>query len=360
MKSKSATLEDVARHAGVSYQTVSRVLNKSANVSAATRFKVEQAIEALRYVPNRLAQQLVGKHITTIGLVTTSLALHAPSQVAAAVKRSAGDAGYQVLISMIDENVSQTLQGAINELKSQLVDKVIINVPMETVDAERIAADNGDIICLFLDVDPYSSVFNVSFNPADGTRASVKYLYEQGHRKIALLAGPQRSVSAKLRLKSWQEALERYHLQPVSLVYGNWDAQSGYAGVLQMMRETPDFTAVLVGNDQMALGVLSALHQNGVAVPEEKSVIGYDDAYESAFFHPSLSTVSLDLDLQGKEAVERLIKANQQEQSRFSSILPARLVVRHSSGAPGQQQQDLRQIADEMRQLASRLQQMQP
>ena len=82
------------------------------------------------------------------------------------------------------------------------MDKVIINVPLETEQAQKIAADNDDIVCLFLDVDPYSSVFNVSFNPADGTRASVKYLYEMGHREIALLAGPDSSVSAKLRLKA--------------------------------------------------------------------------------------------------------------------------------------------------------------
>ncbi len=94
-----------------------------------------------------------------------------------------------VLISMIDESVNQSIEDSINELKSQRVDKVIINVPLETEQAQKIAADNDDIVCLFLDVDPYSSVFNVSFNPADGTRASVKYLYEMGHREIALLAG---------------------------------------------------------------------------------------------------------------------------------------------------------------------------
>ena len=152
MKSKSATLEDVARHAGVSYQTVSRVLNKSANVSEATRRKVEKSIEALRYVPNRLAQQLVGKESQTVGLVTISLAWHAPSQVAAAVKRYANLEGYQVLISMIDESVNQSIQDSINELKSQRVDKVIINVPLETEQAQKIAADNDDIVCLFLDV----------------------------------------------------------------------------------------------------------------------------------------------------------------------------------------------------------------
>ena len=333
MKSKSATLEDVARHAGVSYQTVSRVLNKSANVSEATRRKVEKSIEALRYVPNRLAQQLVGKESQTVGLVTISLAWHAPSQVAAAVKRYANLEGYQVLISMIDESVNQSIQDSINELKSQRVDKVIINVPLETEQAQKIAADNDDIVCLFLDVDPYSSVFNVSFNPADGTRASVKYLYEMGHREIALLAGPDSSVSAKLRLKSWLETLDGYGLKPVTVLHGNWDAQSGYAGALQ---------------------VLSAFHQHQVAVPGEKSVIGYDDTYESSFFYPALSTVSLDLDLQGKEAVRRIL-ASTSGAPHTSSILPARLVIRHSSGARIEQGKDLQAIAEQLRAIAHRL-----
>ncbi|PWW08213.1 LacI family DNA-binding transcriptional regulator [Mangrovibacter plantisponsor] len=355
MKSKSATLEDVARYAGVSYQTVSRVLNKSANVSETTRRKVEEAIEALRYVPNRLAQQLVGKQSNTIGLVTTSLALHAPSQVAAAVKRYANQDGYQVLISMIDENVEQSIQSAINELKSQWVDKVIINVPLESENAETIAIENDDIICLFLDVDPFSSVFNVSFNPADGTRASVKYLYEQGHREIAVLAGPAHSVSARLRLKSWCETLDGYGLKPVTVLHGDWDARSGYAGALQMLRETPSFSAVLVGNDQMALGVLSAFHQHQLSIPGQKSVIGYDDTWESSFFYPALTTVSLDLDLQGKEAVRRLLNAGQKEDGRSSSVLPAKLVVRNSTGPKQDDTRDLQQIADTLRQLAQQL-----
>lgn len=276
------------------------VLNKSANVSEATRHKVEKSIELLRYVPNRPAQQLVGKQTQTVGLVTISLALHAPSQVAAAVKRYANVEGYQVLISMIDENVNHSIQDSINELKSQLVSKVIINVPLEAEQAQKIATDNDDIVCLFLDVDPYSSVFNVSFNPADGTRASVKYLYELGHREIALLAGPASSVSAQLRLKSWIETLKGYGLEPASVIRGNWDAQSGYAGALQMLRETPQFSAVLVANDQMALGVLSAFHQHQISIPGEKSVIGYDDTYESSFFYPALTTVSLDWICRGK------------------------------------------------------------
>ncbi len=111
----------------------------------------------------------------------------------------------------------------------------------------------------------------------------------------------------------------------MTVLHGNWDAQSGYAGALQMLRETPNFSAVLVGNDQMALGVLSAFHQHQVAVPGEKSVIGYDDTYESSFFYPALSTVSLDLDLQG----ERGGAADPRQHQRGASYLI------HSAGAPG-------------------------
>ena len=353
MKSKSSTLEDVARYAGVSYQTVSRVLNKSANVSEATRLKVEQAIDVLRYVPNRLAQQLVGKQSFTLGLVTTSLALHAPSQIAASVKKYAHQAGYQVLISMIDEDVNQSIQDSINELKSQRVDRVIINIPLESAEAEHIYENNRDILCLFLDVDPGSPVFNVCFNPADGSRASVEYLLELGHRDFALLAGPEESVSSRLRLQSWQDMLREKGLAPVTVIHGDWSAKSGYYNALHILRETPQFTAMLVGNDQMALGVISALHQHNVAIPEQVSIIGYDDTYDSAFFHPALTTVSLDLDLQSKEAVERLLATKNDVTE--STLLPAKLVVRNSTRAPGEQDKDLNQIADQLDKLASRL-----
>lgn len=353
MKSKSSTLEDVARYAGVSYQTVSRVLNKSANVSETTRLKVEQAIDVLRYVPNRLAQQLVGKQSFTLGLVTTSLALHAPSQIAASVKKYAHQAGYQVLISMIDEDVNQSIQDSINELKSQRVDRVIINIPLESAEAEHIYENNRDILCLFLDVDPGSPVFNVCFNPADGSRASVEYLLELGHRDFALLAGPEESVSSRLRLQSWQDTLREKGLAPVTVIHGDWSAKSGYYNALHILRETPQFTAMLVGNDQMALGVISALHQHNVAIPEQVSIIGYDDTYDSAFFHPALTTVSLDLDLQSKEAVERLLATKNDVTE--STLLPAKLVVRNSTRAPGEQDKDLNQIADQLDKLASRL-----
>ena len=156
-------------------------------------------------------------------------------------------------------------------------------------------------------------------------------------------------------MKSWIDTLNSYGLKPVTVFHGTWDAQSGYAGALQMLRETPNFTAVLVGNDQMALGVLSAFHQHQVAIPGEKSVVGYDGTYESSFFHPALTTVSLDLDLQGKEAVRRLLDSGHGDSARSSSVLPAKLIVRHSTGAVQEQGINLQDIAQQLQEIAHKL-----
>ena len=356
MKTKAATLADVARHANVSYQTVSRVLNNSANVSAKTRQKIEQATAELKYVPNRVAQQLVGKESKTVGLVTTSLALHAPSQIAAAVKKYAGEQGYQVLISMIDDVDIKGIQAAVNDLKAQRVTKIIINAPLETALAETLVAENSDVLCLFLDVDPYSPVFNVTFNPAEGARASVKYLYDLGHRQFCLISGPENSVPARLRLNTWRDTLASLQLTPLAIHYGSWDAQSGYLATLQMLRETPQATALLIANDQMALGALSALHQQKRKIPQDISVIGYDDTYESAFFEPSLTTVAIDFDLQGKIAVQQILQPDDaQAMLRSSTILPSRLVVRNSAGPLHSPQADLMNIAEHLRTLADEL-----
>ncbi len=356
MKPKNATLDDVARHAGVSYQTVSRVLNRSRNVAPATRLKVEQSISALNYVPNRMAQQLAGKSSATLGLVTTSLGFHAPSQIAAAIKIHAQQAGYNVLIAMVNEDLPDGLQAAVNELQAQRVDGIIINLPLDGPQAEALSTNNGDMACLFLDVPPDAGVFHVMFNPDDGTRESVDHLFLQGHRQFALLSGPMASVSARLRLQSWQRALQERGLTAAVIGQGDWTAQSGYLRTLEMRHQCAHFTAMLVGNDQMSLGVISALQQQNVAVPAQVSVIGYDDTRDSAFFLPALTTVSQDFNQLGQEAVTRLVSmlGNPAQPHSASVMLPTHLVVRHSTAAPIKGA-DLHHIADSLQQIVTAL-----
>ncbi len=182
MPRRTATLEDVARAAGVSQQTVSRVLNRPEVVSARTREQVIRAMQALHYVPNRSAQLLAGKAAPSIGLITASLTLHAPSQIAAAIKSHASLHQLEVAIAMPAQADFVALQARLDELRAQHIRGVIVSLPLESATAERLVQDNPDMACLFLDVSPEADVCCVRFDHRDGCGACVRHLWELGQR----------------------------------------------------------------------------------------------------------------------------------------------------------------------------------
>ena len=307
MRPKSVTLDDVARQAGVSYQTVSRVLNQAPHVSPKTRSKVVQAMADLNYVPNRVAQQLAGKHSLTLGLATTDLALHAPSQIAAAIKSKARELGYAVVIAMVDDQTEPACQQAINELLAQRVDGILVNIPLKPKGSEIIAQQCADTPVLFLDVDPQSTAFSVLFDAKVGAIQGAGHLITLGHQQIAFICGPKSAISAQLRYQGWLQALNDASLTPQAVYYGEWNARSGYQATQRLIASNIPFSAILVANDQMALGVLRALHEHNINVPAQVSVIGYDDTADSAYFQPPLTTIRQDFKQLGEESVSRLI-----------------------------------------------------
>ena len=311
MKAKPVTLNDVAAYAGVSYQTVSRVLNQAPHVSDRTREKVEQAMAALHYIPNRVAQQLARRSATTIGLATIDLSLHAPSQIAAAIKITASELGFNVVISMLRSVDGNDVQRAVNELLAQRVDGVIINVPLEQEAAEQIHRLCAATPALFLDTAPTADLPSVIFDPHQGTRLAIDPLVALGHRRIALLAGPQSAVSARLRYEGWQQALAAHQLTPCATAEGDWSASAGYQQAHLLLANSVRPTAIAVANDQMALGVLRAIHEYGLRVPEQISVIGFDDTRDSAYFQPPLTTIRQDFGQLGRESVNRLLECLQ-------------------------------------------------
>lgn len=319
MQRRSATLEDVAREAGVSQQTVSRVVNNPQIVAQRTREKVLRAMQTLHYVPNRSAQLLAGKAAASIGLITASLTLHAPSQIAAAVKRYAGEQGLEVAIAMPAQSDYPALQARLDEFRAQHIRGAIISLPLESSVAERLAAENTDIACLFLDVSPETDV------------SCVRHLWELGHREFGLLAGPESSVSARMRLGSWRETLHRLGVSQSITVFGDWSAASGWQKTFELLHKNPKLSAIVVANDQMALGVLSALAQLNRRGSQAISVTGYDDTADSLYFQPPLTTVAQDFDLLGRRAVELLMQQMAAPTGRLRELLPARLVVRQST-----------------------------
>ncbi|MGN1281032.1 MAG: LacI family DNA-binding transcriptional regulator [Succinivibrio sp.] len=351
-KNKKVTMQDVARKAGVSYQTVSRVLNNSCNVSASTKEKIENAIAELKYVPNLLAQQLAKKERNVLGVISTALLSQASVDVAALIRKYALEHDHQIALELISNTDFESVEQSITLLKSQLVSKIVVNVPLDSQIAISITQANPDLQILFVDVDPYCPVFNVTFNPADGTLFSVAHLRDLGHRKVALLAGPEGESSADSRLKCWREGLRINNIEEVCMERGDWTAQSGYLATTKMLRDHHDFTAILVGNDQMALGAISALNQNHKSVPEDVSVIGYDDYIDSAYYQPPLTSVHLDRDLQCRLAVEKLINP---DEPKVSSVLPTTLIVRKSTSVMGPKDHDRKELIKSLREAANLL-----
>lgn len=261
---KPVTLYDVAEYAGVSYQTVSRVVNQASHVSAKTREKVEAAMAELNYIPNRVAQQLAGKQSLLIGVATSSLALHAPSQIVAAIKSRADQLGASVVVSMVERSGVEACKAAVHNLLAQRVSGLIINYPLDDQDAIAVEAACTNVPALFLDVSDQTPINSIIFSHEDGTRLGVEHLVALGHQQIALLAGPLSSVSARLRLAGWHKYLTRNQIQPIAEREGDWSAMSGFQQTMQMLNEGIVPTAMLVANDQMALGAMRAITESGL------------------------------------------------------------------------------------------------
>jgi DNA-binding LacI/PurR family transcriptional regulator len=353
MKPKSMTLYDVAKHANVSYQTVSRVINQAEHVSDKTRSKVEAAMLALNYVPNRVAQQLAGKLSHTIGLVTSNLSLHAPSQIAAAIKTQASKLHFNVVISMIEQPDMNACKNAVNSLLSQRVDGLIVNIPLEDEQAAAITEMCGNVPALFLDVSPQLDTHSITFDATTGTHLAVDHLAMQGHQHIALLSGPLNSVSARMRLEGWQQALAQHQLKAVAQLQGDWSSLSGYLQTLSLVSSGVTFTALLVANDQMALGALRALNESGLAVPGQVSVIGYDDTEDSACFIPPLTTIKQDFKALGQISVDTLTALIHTAIRPVNArVLPVTLVERKTTAAPGSYTSSPQALADALAVLA--------
>ncbi|HDR2707658.1 LacI family DNA-binding transcriptional regulator [Enterobacter mori] len=346
---KAITLYDVALLAGVSYQTVSRVINGAEHVSTRTREKVQQAMAELHYVPNRGAQQLAGKRTRTLGLITTDLALHAPSQIVSAVKSRAAEQGASVLISMV-EHVQQC-QAAVQELLAQRVEALLVNVPLDDPDAEQLQKMALPVPVLFLDVSPSAQVNSLVFNAGQGAALGAEHLISLGHQRIALLSGPESSVSARARLAGWKTTLAQAGLEAADEVHGDWSAASGYEKGHQLLSGSQLPDAILVANDQMALGVMRACVEKGIAIPGQISIVGFDDTADSAWFSPPLTTVRQAFREAGERSVEWLLTPTRSEKC-WQEQLPVTLIARHSSSRRAADRVDREELAHQLRNLA--------
>ena len=329
-------MADVARLAGVSHQTVSRVLNNHPNVRSRTRDNVLAAVSELGYRPNAAARSLVTRRTHTLGVITFDNTLYGPASMLHGIEQAARPA-YSVTIVSLPAFDRASVRAATDHLLRLAVEGIIIIAPQSAAVA-GLSGMTADVPLLALGCGILPTLLSVAIDNAGGAHIATSYLLSLGHRTVHHLAGPAFSQDAQERVDGWREAL-RTHGSPVSEPRrGDWSARSGYQLGLQLALRpevTPEVTAVLCGNDQMALGLLRALSERGIRVPADISVVGFDDIPEAEFFLPPLSTMQQDFAELGRRALRLLVE--QINGDPASPVIPvaAQLVIRASTAGPG-------------------------
>lgn len=328
----AATIFDVARLAGVSHQTVSRVLNDLPNVRASTKERVQDAIRQLNYVPSQAARALVTRRSRTIGLVATGLPDFGPSSIVLSFNRSARAAGYAVIANNPADIEPDTIRSAVEMLIRQSVEALVLFAAERSV-LDAVGGWELGVPLVAIASEHRGGGVRVGLDHYGGARRAVAHLHELGHRDIAHIAGPDGSMDAEERVRGWADAQAEAGLGRSMLLRGDWTSSSGYElGHALLTERVPE--AVFVGNDQMALGVLHAIADAGLRVPDDISVIGFDDVPESAHFAPPLTTVRQDFIAIGQEAMSAVLTQLKDEDAPFRSQLRTPDLIVRASTAP--------------------------
>lgn len=330
---RAPTLEDVARVAGVSHQTVSRVINGYEFIRPATADRVLAAIEQLGYRRNTVARSLVTARTDTIGVVVTDLVHFGPASALGGVERAARERGYGVSFVSIGGSDAAAMSQALERLAAQAVDGVIVVAPEnEAVRAARLSF--GGLPIVSMSASAVHDELGVEVDTEAGARLATGYLIGLGHRHILHLAGPAGYFVTEARTRGWRSALAEHGLVAVEpIAASGWRQADGYE-VGRRIAARLDATAVFVANDELAQGALLAFHEAGIRVPEDLSVVGYDDGPAAAYCIPPLTTVRQDFADLGKRAIGTLLAQLDGESAVPSGSPTQELVVRGSSAPP--------------------------
>jgi DNA-binding LacI/PurR family transcriptional regulator len=329
---RTAVMADVARLAGVSHQTVSRVINDSAHVRPETRRRVLAAMRTLDYRPNPAARALVTGRSRTLGVVSFDTTLYGPASTLFAIEQAAHAAGYFITIVSLLAMDRAGVLGAVDRLRVQGVDGILVITPQEGA-AEAVANLPAAVPVVAVEAGPAGSVPVVAVDQFAGAVSATQLLLDLGHRTVWHVAGPRDFLEAQQRVEGWRAALEAAGTQAPPVLTGDWSPRSGYE-VGRRLAEDPEVTAVFVANDQMALGVLRALHERGRSIPREISVVGFDDIPEAQYFTPPLTTVRQDFGEMGRSSLRLLLDLMRNDQPPSRLTIAPELVVRRSTAPP--------------------------
>ena len=344
----SASIKEVALKAGVSIATVSRVLNDKGPVAEATRHRILEAIERLRYVPHGAARSLITNQTDTIGVLLPDLYGEFFSEVIRGIDQAARRNGLHVLISGFHSDRAE-IEAVLRALRGRVDGLIVLSPDVDAQTLRRNLPETLPVVLLNTRINGHTpqapqtqgAVNALNFDAINtdnhgGALAMVRHLAALGHRRIALIRGPEENADAGERLRGYRDALRAEGIEvaePLELS-GDFSEESGYRAGQRLLTLEPRPTAVFAANDSMAIGCLFALRAAGVRVPDDVALAGFDDIPIARYLTPSLSSVHVPIAELGTRAMERLLHAveHKNEHERRRETVATTLVVRGSCG----------------------------
>lgn len=326
---RGPSMHDVAARAGVSHQTVSRVLNGFKGIRPGTKDRVLAAISDLGYRRNVAARSLATGRSQAVGVLIPNTPDFGPISSFYAVERALRNAGFQAL-STATANDAESVDEALDFLFGRSIEALVLMAPTRSV-LEVADARASDVPVAYLLTGDERAPWSVSVDQGQGVGLAIEHLVAMGHTRIQHVTGPADATEAQLRKNAFVAEMMRLGLPRLPMIEGDWSAQSGFeAG----SRVDSSATAVFCSNDQMALGLIHALGLRGINVPRHVSVIGFDDIPEAAHMMPPLTTVRQNFGRVGALAVDVLVAALSGEELPDTTPLHAELIVRESVAGP--------------------------
>ncbi|MEP6843819.1 MAG: LacI family DNA-binding transcriptional regulator [Pseudolysinimonas sp.] len=323
---RSPNMYDVAARAGVSHQTVSRVVNGFGGIRPETRDRVRAAIVELGYRRNVAARTLATSRSRAIGVLAPAVTDYGPTSTVQGIEVAARTAGYHSLVTTAADDPESIISG-LEFLLDQAIEALVVIAPQPRVLVALRELDIRLPIATLQAVELGSGTA-VSVDQSAGAGLVMAHLLGLGHRAIQHVSGPLEFFEAAARRSSYEQALGVAGLDSPEVIIGDWTAESGYRAASSLASGT---TAVFSANDQMALGLIHGLFDLGRRVPHDVSVVGFDDVPEARFYLPALTTVRQDFEQVGRVAVESLIRQIEGGAAEHIAPLEAQLIVRDST-----------------------------
>lgn len=337
MNHKRVTIKEVAATAGVSTQTVSRVVNGRPDVAPDTREHVQTVIQQLGYRPSKIARSLIQGQSMTLGVVSFGIGLYGPSLELQGIQEASEQAGYSLMLNILPDAEKFDADKILSNILSYHVDGILWAVPEigQNRDWTQALLHNLTVPIVFLNVQPRPHQTTVVINNRMGGKLATRHLLEQGRERIGIITGPMSWWEARQRELGWREELlaNGRSVDESYIAHGDWTPQSGERGLQMLLDWHPNMDALFACNDQMVLGALNVARQKGLRVPEDLAIVGFDDIPEAPYFYPSLTTVRQNMIQLGREGVQQLISLIENpDQGDLEAIrLHPELIVRDSS-----------------------------